>query len=391
MKLQIRFALALVVSTCLVLGLALVSSHGHVKEMARLQAFETCNMILSQVEASRSYVRDELRPAFFKHVEKGEFVPEGMSASFVARNQFERFLKDYPNYYVKFASNNPRNPITQANVTEQEILSYFTADQGLKKWQGVVPQQNKPYFVVAKPFRFKEKCMRCHSEPSLAPVTLRQRYGDEHGFQAQVGDVTMYSIGVPIEYTYQDVLAHTATNFAPAFLLTCLVLVFSSYFYKRLVTRPMADLQQGIHTLSKGDYGNQVDETRAGELGEVAQAFNRMASELGDNIQRREQVESELLRYQEKLEQRVEKRTADLQASNDELRQEIARRQEAESQVKVLGGLLPLCSFCKKVRDDEGYWQQVDTYIHKHSEADISHSICPECMKVQYPDLLDDE
>ena len=55
------------------------------------------------------------------------------------------------------------------------------------------------------------------------------------------------------------------------------------------------------------------------------------------------------------------------------------------SEVKVLRGILPLCSFCKKIRDDEGYWHQVDSYISEHSQADISHSVCPDCMKKNYP------
>ncbi len=56
------------------------------------------------------------------------------------------------------------------------------------------------------------------------------------------------------------------------------------------------------------------------------------------------------------------------------------------TEVKALRGILPLCSFCKKIRDEDGYWEQVDVYIHKYSEADISHSICPECMKKHYPE-----
>jgi len=57
------------------------------------------------------------------------------------------------------------------------------------------------------------------------------------------------------------------------------------------------------------------------------------------------------------------------------------------SEIKTLRSILPLCSFCKKIRDDKGYWEQVDVYIHKHLQADISHSVCPECAKEHYPDL----
>jgi hypothetical protein len=55
--------------------------------------------------------------------------------------------------------------------------------------------------------------------------------------------------------------------------------------------------------------------------------------------------------------------------------------QDALSKVKTLSGLLPICSSCKKVRDDKGYWKEVEEYIRDHSEADFSHGICPECVE----------
>lgn len=66
----------------------------------------------------------------------------------------------------------------------------------------------------------------------------------------------------------------------------------------------------------------------------------------------------------------------------------IADLQKALSEVKTLGGLLPICASCKKIRDDKGYWNQIEAYIRDHSEAEFSHSICPDCAKKYYPDLL---
>ncbi len=65
----------------------------------------------------------------------------------------------------------------------------------------------------------------------------------------------------------------------------------------------------------------------------------------------------------------------------------IAELQDALAEVKTLSGLLPICSHCKKIRDDKGYWTQIESYIHEHSEAEFSHSICQECAKKYYPDL----
>lgn len=56
--------------------------------------------------------------------------------------------------------------------------------------------------------------------------------------------------------------------------------------------------------------------------------------------------------------------------------------------VKTLKGLLPLCAHCKKVRDDQGYWNKLEAYLKKHSEAEFSHGICPECATKYYPDLV---
>ncbi len=71
----------------------------------------------------------------------------------------------------------------------------------------------------------------------------------------------------------------------------------------------------------------------------------------------------------------------------------ISELQMAMGEVKKLSGFLPICSSCKKIRDDEGYWNQIESYIRDHSEAEFSHSICPECVKKVYPDLeiCDDE
>ena len=65
----------------------------------------------------------------------------------------------------------------------------------------------------------------------------------------------------------------------------------------------------------------------------------------------------------------------------------IAELQEALAKVKLLSGFIPICASCKKIRDDRGYWRQVESYIREHSNAEFSHSICPDCSKRLYPEL----
>ncbi len=65
--------------------------------------------------------------------------------------------------------------------------------------------------------------------------------------------------------------------------------------------------------------------------------------------------------------------------------------ERALSEIKTLRGILPICAQCKKVRDDAGYWNQIEVYISEHSHADFSHSLCPGCVAVLYPDIKFEE
>jgi len=90
------------------------------------------------------------------------------------------------------------------------------------------------------------------------------------------------------------------------------------------------------------------------------------------DITKRKLMEEELQQMNNQLERRVAERTAELERSNHELR-------EALESIKTLSGLLPICGSCKKVRDDKGYWNQIETYIANRTDASFSHGLCPEC------------
>jgi hypothetical protein len=60
---------------------------------------------------------------------------------------------------------------------------------------------------------------------------------------------------------------------------------------------------------------------------------------------------------------------------------------KALHEVKTLRGIVPICSFCKKIRNDKGYWDQVEVYVSRHTDADFSHSVCPDCMAKHYPEI----
>lgn len=83
----------------------------------------------------------------------------------------------------------------------------------------------------------------------------------------------------------------------------------------------------------------------------------------------------------------IRNRIREREEAEQERNRYIEELQEALKKIKQLGGMLPICASCKKIRDDKGYWNQIESYIRDHSEAQFSHGICPECAKKLYPDL----
>ena len=115
---------------------------------------------------------------------------------------------------------------------------------------------------------------------------------------------------------------------------------------------------KGIYIIiltAKGDKENIVEGLRAGADDYMVKPFNR------EELRARVTVGARVVNLQEDLANRVRE------------------LENALSKVKTLQGLIPICSYCKKIRDDKNYWQQVESYMGKHSEARFSHSVCPGC------------
>jgi methyl-accepting chemotaxis protein len=113
------------------------------------------------------------------------------------------------------------------------------------------------------------------------------------------------------------------------------------------INRPLAALAAGSHRVAEGDLTARVSVEGGSELRRTASAFNYMAEQLA--------------------------------ASKQVLADQIRNLEEALGQVKQLKGLLPICAWCRQVRNDRGYWSSVEEYVQEHTEAEFSHGICPSC------------
>ncbi|MGO9572000.1 MAG: hypothetical protein ACLP5H_31145 [Desulfomonilaceae bacterium] len=89
--------------------------------------------------------------------------------------------------------------------------------------------------------------------------------------------------------------------------------------------------------------------------------------------------------------ERIQRDMAARKQAEEDKERLIRELQEALAKVKMLSGMLPICSSCKRIRNDQGYWQRIEEYIRDHSEADFTHSVCQDCARKLYPELYGEE
>ena len=121
-------------------------------------------------------------------------------------------------------------------------------------------------------------------------------------------------------------------------------------------------------------YANPIHD----ELGRVTGAVNILVDVTESTV-----AEEEVRRLNRELEERVRERTASLDKTSRELRQ-------ALDKIRTLRGLIPICSWCKKIRDDAGFWRRLESYLSEYTEAEFTHGICPDCAKEQFDVVLSD-
>lgn len=128
-----------------------------------------------------------------------------------------------------------------------------------------------------------------------------------------------------------------------------------------------------IMVTAKSDLSNLKEAFSAGAMDYISKPVN--------SVELLARVSSALLLKQEM--DRRKNRELELRRSNEEL-------QKALKEVKVLRGLIPICASCKKIRNDGGFWQQLEEYLGEHSEAEFSHGLCQPCIKKLYPGVYQD-
>lgn len=152
---------------------------------------------------------------------------------------------------------------------------------------------------------------------------------------------------------------------------------------RQILTNNVLRLVSVTERFSAGDLAVRTGLLGMDEFSEVGRAFDQMAEKIEQDSVALRKSEENLARINEQLRGEINER----KQTEDERNKLIAQLKGALSKIKTLTGLLPICSTCKKIRNEKGSWEKMEIYIRNHTEADFSHSVCPECLKKLYPDL----
>ncbi|OQY54135.1 MAG: hypothetical protein DRR08_06790 [Candidatus Parabeggiatoa sp. nov. 2] len=262
---------------------------------------------------------------------------------FLPAHAMNRISQDLPNWDKSgFSFNNvsdqPRNLNQKADEVELEVMEYFRQNPKEKTLFKPFQKPNgEQYYLYARPIWVEKYCLKCHGKKVDAPRAIQATYDTAYNYQ--VGDLRgVLSIKLPASTVAQRTWASFQHSLVIHLMGFIAIFILVTLLIRRHVGNPLADLASGMRAVADGNYGQRVEGFK-GEFAILSQAFNEMTAQVSEQ-------QKALHDLNNQLEQRVKRRTAQLEAANGELREALdtlqhTQKQLVESEKMVaLGGLV---------------------------------------------------
>jgi hypothetical protein len=243
-------------------------SFWNTRRLLLVEAMTKSEVILQEVEAIRSYVKEELRPKMYALHGKDTFIIEAMSTTYVSTAIMERFARSMPDYVYRRASLNPHNPRNLADPFEEEMFDWFEEDPDHTFWQGVVKKKGKSFFISMQADYFALACIRCHGRAEDAPQSLLNRYGSQGGFRFKSGDLAgIDSVAVPVSASLRAAWQGSLIIFVITLLTTLIWLWLLNILFQRLVIERLSTMVSLISERSREPETPLLPERESGRQG----------------------------------------------------------------------------------------------------------------------------
>jgi len=253
-----------------------------------------------------------------------------MNPAYIIRQLSEKYDELY-GAKGKITSLKLLRPENAPDKWERKTLLMF--EQGISEFSEFTEIESEPYLRYMSPMYIQQSCLKCHDH---------QNY--------KIGDVRG-GVSVSIPMTPYFIAQNQKIKYLTISFLTIWIL--------------------GVAIIGLG------------------------GRSLGKQIKERQKAQFDLQKSHDQLEIKVKERTSELLLINQSLEKEVAEKEKAlrelyeeQEKVQTLSGLIPICAHCKKIRDDQGFWDQVECYIGKYADVQFTHGICPQCAEKHFPDLF---
>ena len=303
-KLYLRL-LAVILGIGLVFGLSL---NHYLRVLMETEVADKASLVLSNVLAMQTYVRETLRPTMYDSLPPESFVIEAMSTSYITRKVMSDFNAAKDKFTYRRVALDPRNPEYGANEMEQALIAHFKANPYETQVERYFTMNGEEYFLMARPVVFDESCLSCHGKPADAPKVLLSRYGDTRGFGRFDGEVGgLDGIIMPVQ-NEAVAISRAIVNFVLFFACgTVLIMLMNHIFFDRMTVVNIGRLSALMRERFPAEAGRTLDKSPRREEGEIEgmiEDLERFADHLRD-------AKEQLRDYASNLEDKVSERTAE--------------------------------------------------------------------------------
>jgi PAS domain S-box-containing protein len=281
LRVKFRVSVAAILLLACIIGAFLI--YHREKGLLERNAYATTELVMAAVEASRAYVREELRPAMYAHFGEDFFLLEAMSTSYVGRAVAERYGEKGTAFQYRRIAVNARNPVSEADPAEREMIAFFRNNPERSTWQGLARTRQGAHYMRYPPVYFEEGCLRCHGDAHDAPPELIAMYGDRNGFGRYPGELAgLITVGIPVHDALADIRERTASVFLALLFGVSVFYLFLIFFFDRIVVNNLRDVLGTFHTELDKDFMPEIagDTTAGDEIQALTAAVAAMAGQL---------------------------------------------------------------------------------------------------------------
>jgi HAMP domain-containing protein len=247
------------------------------------------SLVFNYMNASRDYFSKHQLPAIYEVTGREEFIPELMSSFAVTRGVFEVFSESTPDFFFKQATKNPLVPSNKADDQELGIIADFHKDQKKTYTEGQILKNGETYYYFAQPIRVSdESCLSCHGNPADAPEEQLDIYGEENGYNWELGDtVSALIVYVPIQKTLDKAKKEAGTLFLAGTAGIVLLMLLIWIFFSRYIVKPVIMLEQRATEISLGKNLNEsIAISTRDEIGSLGRAVDRLRISIKKMLER---------------------------------------------------------------------------------------------------------